>query len=43
LKGERTHCGFEKTAAAGHACCLEDPARFDEIVLGFLQERGFAK
>jgi hypothetical protein len=43
LKGERTHCGFEKTAAAGHACCLEDLARFDEIVLGFLQERGFAK
>lgn len=28
---------------AGHACCLEDPAAFDEAVLGFLKERGFAK
>ena len=28
---------------AGHACCLEDPARFDEIVLGFLKEAGFVK
>ena len=28
---------------AGHACCLEDPARFDEIVLGFLKKHGFVK
>ncbi len=26
---------------AGHACCLEDPARFDEIVLAFLRKYGF--
>ena len=28
---------------AGHACCLEDPARFDEIVLVFLEKHGFVK
>jgi 3-oxoadipate enol-lactonase len=26
---------------AGHACCLEDPATFDEIVLRFLRKNGF--
>jgi len=26
---------------AGHACCLEDPATFDQIMLGFLRENGF--
>lgn len=26
---------------AGHACCLEDPATFDEIVMGFLRKNGF--
>jgi 3-oxoadipate enol-lactonase len=26
---------------AGHACCLEDPAMFDEIVLAFLRKHGF--
>jgi len=26
---------------AGHACCLEDPATFDEIVMGFLKKNGF--
>jgi len=41
-RGEKA-CGFEKSAGAGHACCLEDLARFDEIVLGFFQKRGFAK
>jgi len=25
----------------GHACCLEDPARFDEIVLSFLRKHKF--
>jgi len=28
-------------AGAGHACCLEDPATFDEHVLRFLQNHGF--
>ena len=28
-------------AGAGHACCLEDPAAFDEIALGFLRKNGF--
>ena len=28
---------------AGHACCLEDPARFDEIVLVFFEKHGFVK
>lgn len=28
---------------AGHACCLEDPARFDEIVLVFLEKHRFVK
>jgi 3-oxoadipate enol-lactonase len=27
-------------ADAGHACCLEDPASFDEHVLNFLQKHG---
>jgi pimeloyl-ACP methyl ester carboxylesterase len=26
---------------AGHACCLEDPAAFDEIVMRFLRKNGF--
>lgn len=26
---------------AGHACCLEDPATFDEIALRFLRKNGF--
>ena len=26
---------------AGHACCLEDPAAFDEAVMEFLKKRGF--
>lgn len=26
---------------AGHACCLEDPAVFDEIVIRFLRKNGF--
>ncbi|MFQ5903020.1 MAG: alpha/beta fold hydrolase, partial [Candidatus Binatia bacterium] len=26
---------------AGHACCLEDPAAFDEVVIGFLKKYGF--
>ena len=26
---------------AGHACCLEDPATFDEIALGFLRKNGY--
>jgi len=30
-------------AGAGHACCLEDPATFDELVLGFLRKHGFLK
>ncbi len=25
----------------GHACCLEDPAAFDEGVLDFLKDHGF--
>jgi 3-oxoadipate enol-lactonase len=28
---------------AGHACCLEDAATFDEIVLGFLKKHGFVR
>ena len=28
---------------AGHACCLEDPATFDEIVLRFLERNGFVQ
>ena len=28
-------------AGAGHACCLEDPAAFDEHVLTFLRKHGF--
>jgi 3-oxoadipate enol-lactonase len=28
-------------AGAGHACCLEDPAVFDEIVLSFLKKHEF--
>lgn len=28
---------------AGHACCLEDPARFDGIGLAFLRKYGFLK
>ena len=28
-------------SGAGHACCLEDPATFDEIVLSFLRKNGF--
>lgn len=30
-------------AGAGHACCLEDPATFDEHVLRFLTKHGFLK
>jgi len=30
----------ELLPATGHACCLEDPAGFDEIVLAFLSKRG---
>ncbi len=26
---------------AGHACCLEDPAAFDDIVLHFFKKHGF--
>ena len=28
---------------AGHACCLEDPATFDDHVLSFLRKHGFLK
>ena len=28
---------------AGHACCLEDPTIFDEIVLAFLRKHNFIK
>jgi pimeloyl-ACP methyl ester carboxylesterase len=28
---------------AGHACCLEDPAAFDEIVLSFLKKHDFIR
>jgi 3-oxoadipate enol-lactonase len=28
-------------SGAGHACCLEDPAAFDEIVLSFLKKHKF--
>jgi pimeloyl-ACP methyl ester carboxylesterase len=28
-------------AGAGHACCLEDPAAFDRIVMRFLEKNGF--
>jgi pimeloyl-ACP methyl ester carboxylesterase len=24
----------------GHACCIEDPAGFDEIVIEFLKDHG---
>jgi pimeloyl-ACP methyl ester carboxylesterase len=24
----------------GHACCIEDPARFDAMVIAFLHSRG---
>ncbi|MFQ5849503.1 MAG: alpha/beta fold hydrolase [Candidatus Binatia bacterium] len=27
----------------GHACCLEDPATFDEIVIEFLEKHGFMR
>lgn len=27
-------------ADAGHACCLEDPAGFDALVVDFLAKRG---
>jgi len=30
-------------AGAGHACCLEDPATFDEHVFAFLKKHGFLK
>jgi pimeloyl-ACP methyl ester carboxylesterase len=30
-------------AGAGHACCLEDPAAFDEIVLAFLRKHEFLR
>jgi pimeloyl-ACP methyl ester carboxylesterase len=30
-------------AGAGHACCLEDPATFDGLVLAFLRKHGFLK
>jgi pimeloyl-ACP methyl ester carboxylesterase len=26
---------------AGHACCLEDPATFDEATVRFLRKSGF--
>ena len=29
--------------SAGHACCLEDPAAFDEIVLIFLKKHKFTR
>jgi 3-oxoadipate enol-lactonase len=32
-----------KIAGAGHACCLEDPATFDENVLAFLKKYQFFK
>jgi len=28
---------------AGHACCLEDPATFDEMVLSFLRKHNFIR
>jgi 3-oxoadipate enol-lactonase len=28
---------------AGHACCLEDPAAFDEVVMRFLMQHGFVQ
>jgi pimeloyl-ACP methyl ester carboxylesterase len=28
---------------AGHACCLEDPAAFDRVVLDFLRQKGLLK
>ena len=28
---------------AGHACCLEDPAAFDGMVLRFLERNGFVQ
>ena len=30
-------------AGAGHACCLEDPATFDELALSFLRKHVFLK
>jgi 3-oxoadipate enol-lactonase len=30
-------------AGAGHACCLEDPATFDELALNFLRKHAFLK
>jgi len=30
-------------AGTGHACCLEDPAMFDEIALAFLKKHNFIK
>jgi pimeloyl-ACP methyl ester carboxylesterase len=24
----------------GHACCIEDPAGFDDLVVGFLKSQG---
>ncbi len=30
-------------SGAGHACCLEDPATFDEIALGFLRKHKFLR
>jgi pimeloyl-ACP methyl ester carboxylesterase len=30
-------------AGAGHACCLEDPATFDEHMLAFLSKHGFVE
>jgi pimeloyl-ACP methyl ester carboxylesterase len=28
-------------SGAGHACCLEDPAAFDGVLLDFLKKRKF--
>jgi pimeloyl-ACP methyl ester carboxylesterase len=30
-------------AGAGHACCLEDPAAFDEIVFSFFKKHEFVR
>jgi pimeloyl-ACP methyl ester carboxylesterase len=27
-------------AGTGHACCIEDPAGFDKLVIDFLRSRG---
>jgi pimeloyl-ACP methyl ester carboxylesterase len=32
---------FKSIPNAGHACCIEDPAAFDTIVMDFLHEHGF--